>query len=65
MKRFLYPAKGTFSGTGSLRNLTGETPTILSSSSAYSSLLGVPVTVIAGNVPERPDVRRIAILGYN
>lgn len=66
MNRFLSPTVGAFSRTASLRlNLTGGAPMLSSSSLAYLSLLRGPVGVIAGNVPERPDVRLIAILGYN
>lgn len=34
-------------------------------SSSYSKLLEGPVSVIAGNVPERADANSAAILGYN
>jgi hypothetical protein len=33
--------------------------------SSYSKLLEGPVSVIAGNVPERADATSVAILGYN
>lgn len=33
--------------------------------SSYTTLLGAPVSEIAANVPDRPDVSWVAILGYN
>ncbi|MFM0203717.1 hypothetical protein PQR53_28040 [Paraburkholderia fungorum] len=32
---------------------------------AYTLLLGSPITVLVGHVPDRPDVQSVAILGYN
>jgi hypothetical protein len=34
-------------------------------SSSYSKLLEGPVSIMAGNVPERADANSAAILGYN
>ncbi|VVD61545.1 hypothetical protein [Pandoraea cepalis] len=34
-------------------------------SSAYQVMLTMPMTMLAGNVSERPDVSTAAILGYN
>jgi hypothetical protein len=34
-------------------------------SSRYSALLEGPISSIVCNVPDRPDVQAIAILGYN
>ncbi|NUQ17416.1 MAG: hypothetical protein HOP95_03020 [Sphingomonas sp.] len=33
--------------------------------SSYSKLLEGPVSIMAGNVPERSDAQSAAILGYN
>ncbi|WP_321795863.1 hypothetical protein [Caballeronia sp. J97] len=33
--------------------------------SSYSKLLEGPVSIMAGNVPERSDANSAAILGYN